>query len=460
MKARFRFPRFLFVAPFVFLSGAQAVQAPMEYKSSIPHSSHITMMLTDYRYGQIPGEYQWNAAHYDYVMSGSIYQYRRFAPGIQYFVYALNLTVIRETRNDQPDSQEVYYADMQRWYAAHTQYNLEDAFLHDASLCPESQPKTQGCRIQTAWGTHARWVINPGDPGLRLYDGERLRRITTSVQRTRYSADGVFFDEHGSGDLNYWKTFSIREYPIWSKYQDDIVGLLASEHAALGKLIQINTAGSITPFEQRMDVAAGAVHMETLNNPFSNEMRERWAFIDAILRQGVLVELVNAFSWREINLNKYYPKGNDITPAKRFAFAELCSYYMVVPPQSAANLALDITNDGWGESFSLQWIKAIEVDLGKPLAPRALAYQGSDHQGKPLQVWYRDFERAMVFIRPQKPWDYKSYGDSTAISIDLPPDESWYPLKSDGTLGDSINAVTIRNVEGAIVFKGSTLKTP
>ncbi len=409
MKARFRFSRFLFGVPFLLVSGAHAVHAPTEYKPAIPHASHITMMLTDYRSRQIPSEYQWTGAHYDYVMSGNIDQYRKYAPGIQYYVYALNLTVIRETKADHADSQTVYYGDMQKWYAAHPQYNLEDAFIHDGASCPVPQPKTEGCRIQTAWGEHARWVINPGDPGLRVYNGERLRRITTHVQGTRYSADGVFFDEHGSGDFSYWRAYSIREYPSWSKYQDDVVELLAYEHKALGKIIQINTAESINPFEQRMIVAAGAVHMELLNNPFSNEMRERWAFIDAILRQGVFVEMVNAFSWTEINKNKYFPHGNESSPATRLKMAELCNYYMVVP-HPASNLAMDMTNDGWDQSYAWQWIKAIEVDLGKPLGPRAVAYQGNDHQGKPLQVWFRDFERAMVFIRPQKPWDYVSYG--------------------------------------------------
>jgi len=429
MKAPFHFRRLLFGAPLVFLSWAQALQPPIEYKATVPHSAHITMMLTDYRQRQIPGEYQWTGAHYDYVMGGSIDQYRKFAPGIKYYVYALNLTMILETKSDQPDSQSIYYRDMQKWYAAHPQYNLEDAFLHDAAVCPEPQPATQGCRIQTSWGEHARWVINPGAPGLRLYDEDRLRRITTNVGGTAYSADGVFFDEHGSGDFAYWKTYSLREYPSWSKYQDDVVGLLAAERQALGKMVQINTSESISPFDQRMDVAAGGVHMELLNNPFSNEMRERWAFIDAILRQGVFVEMVNAFSWSEIKKNKYFTNGNESSPSKRLELAELCSYYMVVPQPPASNLALDVTNDGWDLSFYVQWINAIEVDLGKPLSRRALAYQGNDHRGKPLQVWYRDFEKAMVFLRPKKPWDYEDFDDSTAISIDLPPDETWYPLK-------------------------------
>jgi hypothetical protein len=463
MKARFHFCHFLVGASLLFLlhspARSQVPQPPVEFRPIIPHANHIVMMLTDYRNHQLPNEYAWNAAHFDYVMGGDIKQYRRFAPGIQYYVYALNLTLIRETRADYPDSQTTYYRDMQKWYAANPQYNLEDAFLHDASACPLSMPETEGCRIQTAWGEHARWVINPGNPGLRLYEASRLRRITTNVAGSGYSADGVFFDEHGSGDFSYWKTYSIREYPSWSRYQDDVVGLLSYEHRALGKMIQINTSESINPFEQRMIVAAGGVHMELINNPFSNEMRERWAFIDAILRQGVLVEMVNAYSWNEILKNKFYTRGNEANPATRLKLAELCNYYMVVP-KSGNNLGMNMDNDGWDERFSLQWIKAVEVDLGKPLGPRALAYQGNDHQGKPLQVWYRDFEKAMVFIRFQKPWDYINYGDSTAISIDLPPDETWYPLKANGTLGDSISAVTIRNVEGAIVFKGSALKSP
>lgn len=437
-------------------SAAPEIPAPLEFKPSVPHSSHITMMFTDYRYHQIPIEYLWTTSHYDHVISGEIARFHERAPALKYYAYALNLTVIRETRASPPELNTTYYSDMHMWYGAHSQFNIEDAFLHDASLCPEPTPKIEACRIQTSWGVHARWVVNPGDPGLRAYDADRLVRVTTRVQGTRYDADGIFFDEHSSGGFTAWKSFSIREYPIWSRYEDDVVTLLEFERKALGKLIVLNTSEFIGPIEQRMVLAAGGAHMEAINTPFSNQMRERWSFIDALLKEGAFVEMVNSRTWSDMSRMRSYPQGNDVSGSSRYKLAELCSYYMVVP-RPATNLALDITNEGWNENYSWQWLKAAEVDVGGPVGPRTLFSRGPDPRGKPLQVWRREFDKALVFMRYQKPWEYTDYGDSTAIPLELPPGETWYPLKGDGTLGDPVTSVKIRNVEGVIVLKGSAL---
>ena len=262
--------------------------------------------------------------------------------------------------------------------------------------------------------------------------------------------------ESSSGDFNYWKTFSIREYPVWSRYENDVVDLLVFERKSLGKIILINTSELIGPMEQRMVLAAGGAHMELLNNPFSNEMRERWSFIDVLLKQGAFVEMVNAYTWNGISRKPGFTPGSQMTRPMRLKMGELCSYYMVVPIP-ATNLAVDMVNDGWNDNYSWQWLRAIEADVGTPTGPRAIAYQGLDSLGKQILIWRREFDKAVVFMHYQKPWDYENYGDSTAFSLPLPSGETWYPLKGDGTLADPVTSVNIRNVEGVILFKGSAL---
>jgi len=437
-------------------SWAIRLRAPLDFRPTEPHSDHITTMLTDWRYDQAASEYDWTAAHYDRVMGGKIAEYRRRNPAMQYYIYALNLTLIQESSKDPPEIFTAYYGDMKNWYAAHPAYKIEDAFLHDGTACPVSQEKTEGCRLQVTWANHTRWVPNPGDPGLRAYDVDRLRRAMLNVQGSGYNADGIFFDEHAEGDFSHWKSLSIREYPDWSRYEDDVVGLLAAERKGTGKLIQINTSVYLTSFDERMILAAGASHMELLNNPLSDFMEDRWKFVDTLLDKGAFLEVVNGYSWGEATSLKFSP-GNESSGVLRLKMAELCSYYMMVP-SSPVNLALFMSNNGWEAPHPKEWMRALEVDVGHPVGPRKLAFQGTDPNGKVVRIYSREFDRALVFIRTKTSWDYNDYGDDAKISLKLPSGERWYPLRSDGTLGLPAACVTLRNPEGMIFLKGSTAK--
>ncbi len=278
----------------------------------------------------------------------------------------------------------------------------------------------------------------------------------THHQGTAYDADGIFFDEHDSGFLSHWKSVSIREYPVRSRYEDDIVGLLAWERKSLGKMIQLNTAEYITPLDQRMIVAAGGTHMELANNPLNDFLEERWKFVDTLVQKGAYVEWVNAYTWENTAPWNSIPGGNQPTSLLRLKMAELCSYYMIVPV-IAGKVSLFTGNDGWRIPHPRQWMKAIEVDVGHPLASRVLAYEGKTRNGKPVRIWRREFGKALVFMRSKVSWDYDEYGDESGVSLNLPSGETWYPLSGNGTLGPPVTSVTLRNPEGMIFIKGSAL---
>ena len=130
------------------------------------------------------------------------------------------------------------------------------------------------------------------------------------------------------------------------------------------------------------------------------------------------------------------------------------SYF--VAPSSSSNLSMFMANNGWNTPFSQQWLKAVEVDIGHPLATRSLAYQGTAN-GRTVHVWSREYEKALVFMRPKVSWNDSDYGDGSKISLNLPAGEKWYPLLSDGTLGNPVTSVTLRNPEGLILIKGSAI---
>ncbi len=447
---------FVLLTGFVGWAAKTPLKPPMDYVATVPHASHISMMATDFRYDQPPEEYDWTAKHYDRIMSGKIAEYRRRNPAIKFYVYAENLIVIQETHRDPPEIFTAYYNDMKHWYESHPAYKIEDAFLHNAAVCPAKKPKIRACRIQTTWAEHLRWVMNPGDAGLRAYNADRLHRIVTNLNQTGYDADGIFFDEHDSGVFSHWKTFSIREYPVWGRYEDDVIGLLTFERRALGKLIQLNTAEYISSMDQRMTLAAGSTHMELANNPLNDWLEDRWRFIDTLLQKGAYVEFVNAYTWKDAAVIPGLSRGNQPSPLLRFKMSELCSYYMVVPAV-AANLSLFMGNDGWSVPMPQQWMKAIEVDVGHPLGPRTLAYQGKTSGGKPVRIWRREFGKALVFMRSKVSWDYNDYGDGSGVALNLPSGEKWHPLLGDGTLGPPATSVILRNPEGMIFIKGSAL---
>ncbi|MEO6208688.1 MAG: hypothetical protein ABIQ10_01060, partial [Gemmatimonadaceae bacterium] len=96
------------------------------YSAQSPHWQHITTMMTDFYYGWTPAERAWAGAHYDEAMSGTGSAWRAVNPTVGHFPYALSWT----TMTSSGGLASSYYADMKSWYATHTQYTLEKAFVH------------------------------------------------------------------------------------------------------------------------------------------------------------------------------------------------------------------------------------------------------------------------------------------------------------------------------------------
>jgi hypothetical protein len=94
---------------------------------------------------------------------------------------------------------------------------------------------------------------------------------------------------------------------------------------------------------------------------------------------------------------------------------------------------------------------AIEADVGHPREARHVIASGVDSAGQKYRIFARDFDNAYIVIRPQIDWRKQTYADSTGVAVPLP--SPMRPLHRDGTLGDAVSSVTLRNVEAAILFK-------
>jgi len=413
------------------------------YTSISKHWPHIRTMMTDFYYSWTSEERAWAGAHYDLAMSGSGSAWTAANPTVGHLPYTIEWTVIIPG-TESAGLTTTYYADMVAWYRAHTSLSLETAFLHAAGARRDSA----GRAVVTIWGSR-RWMINPADPGALQYQTDRYARIVANE-------GGAFVDEAGSGDM-LSRISNTLEYPTSDTFTAPQSAAFAALKRAMGnKTLMLNTAEYQTDFDRANALAAGSVHMESINNPLSPDMPLRWHWIESLTSSNVLVDMVTLYSTPEANnMAATFPKGNYATSAQRMKMWELASYYMAVS-STPDNLALQLENT-WNVPYSSVWTKAQEANVGHPLSDRVVASRGTDPLGQAYMVYTRDMDRALVIARVNQGWGTHSYVDASAITIPLPTSDIWLPLRADGTLGAPVTSVSLRNVEAMILVKKSRI---
>lgn len=413
------------------------------YSSISKHWPHIRTMMTDFYYSWTSAERAWAGAHYDLAMSGSGAAWTSANPTVGHLPYTVEWTVLIPG-TEGAGLTTAYYADMVAWYRAHSSLSIETAFLHAAGARRDSA----GRAVVTIWGSR-RWMINPADPGALQYQMDRYSRIVANE-------GGAFVDEAGSGDM-LSRISNTLEYPTSATFTAPQSAAFAALRRAMGnKILMINTAEYQTDFDRANALAAGSVHMESINNPLSPDMPLRWHWIESLTSSNVVVDMVTLYPTATANsMAATFPKGNYATSAERMKMWELASYYMAVS-STPDNLALQLENS-WNVPYSSVWIKAQEANVGHPLAARVLASRGTDPLGQAYMVYTRDMDRALVIARVNQGWGTHSYVDASAITIPLPTSDIWLPLRADGTLGAPVTSVSLRNVEAMILVKKSRI---
>jgi hypothetical protein len=428
------------------------------YSSVSPHWQHIRTAVTDFYYSWNGTERDWAAKHYDLAMSGSLSIWKAGNPAVQHYMYVLLQGTILPSStpsNGVPATQ--WYDDAVRWYAAHTQYNIETAFLHRAG-----QPADFEHRLKPfGWDTYV-WVINPSDPGLIAYQTDRFRRLAANE-------DGLFIDCQGSGDIAAWLhdasgrsseyTNSGATWPPTGQYFADYAALLRTLKIAVGsKTLQPNSA-SYNFAPDFADVgAAGATHMDKSNNPLFSGLPATWSWIDRLLGASASVNFVDAIDYSDMNAVATRFGSSRDSAYHRIKMFELASYYMVVP-HSPEKLQLQLVNE-WSRPFSTVWITAQEANIGHPTVVRRQLSQGiasTDPLGQLVTVYERDFDRALIIARPQTGWGTQRYDNTSAVTVPLPTGETWLPLNANGTLGAPVTTIKLRNSEAAILIKQRTI---
>lgn len=411
------------------------------YSTQSHHWSHITTMMTDFYYSWTSTERAWAGAHYDNAMSGSASAWKAANPTVGHLTYALLWTT---TVGSTSSLQTGYYADMTNWFASHTQYSLEKAFVHKAG----ASFNTAGRVYYNQWGSN-RWAINPKDPGAIAYTVSRIQRVVASD-------GGVFFDESATGDMGA-HLGAMQEFSSISAYTAAIGNLLGTLKSAVGtKTIMLNTAEYTTSQDSINARRAGAVHLEMFNNFKYSGMAPRWRWIEMLAGLGVFVDVVSAYGTQDMPGMTYYPRGNSPSNVQRAKLWELSSFYLAIPT-TGQRVAISLEQGWWTVAYSTIWTKAQEANIGHPIGSRVQQATGTDPLGNRYVLYYRDFERARVVLRLQQGWGSQTYTDGTAITVSLPAGEKWIPLNANGTVETAVTSIRLRNSEAAILLKGSKM---
>ncbi|MFN2564899.1 MAG: hypothetical protein ABR499_07820 [Gemmatimonadaceae bacterium] len=423
-----------------------------DYSPVSPHWRHLRLHITDYRIQYQPrerraSEYEWVARHFDRILLDggdrkSVPEYRRLNRSAEIYRYALNWTVLRPGEDKREDPSIAYYRQMVDWYARHREYALEDAFLHDRARCGPAGRKTEACRLTFKIWTQMRWAINPGDPGLRAFQRFRIAAIAAD-------ADGLFIDEHSSGDIRgKLEPGRMLEYADWSSYERDMVTLLGELRASVGprKRLMVNTHTYLTPFDSQMAVAAGGAHLEDFNSPFFAEMEKRWRFAESLIAAGAALTVSPV---EPDATPREYTAGNSASPLHRRRLWELASFYLVAPRQ--VGLVAFSSGAKWKWPFPDQWWGAVATDVGRPTGARRVFAEGRDPTGRRYRVWAREYERALVLVRPVLDWGRPEFGDESAVQVRVPSGPRTRPLSADGRVGPQVTRIPLRVGEAAIL---------
>jgi hypothetical protein len=412
------------------------------YSTQSHHWSHITTFMTDFYYSWTTSERTWAGQHYDVAMSGSGAAWHAVNPTATHLTYALLWSMLVGSTTSLGTG---YYSDMRSWFASHTQYSLEKAFVHKRGASLNQAGRVYYYRL----GAY-RWAINPKDPGAIAYTVSR-------VQRMAANENGIFFDEASSGDMTS-TLGDMQEFATRTDYVAAIANVLAQAKAAVGsKMIMLNTAGYTTALDSINARRAGAVHLEQFNSFRWSGMYDHWRWVANLASQGVFVDVVSAYSTRDMpGMATYYPPGNSPSNTQRAKLWELASYYLSLPASGAKNVAIQLENY-WTVPYSTIWTKAQEANIGLPVGSMLELSRGTDPLGQRFVIYARDFQRARVVLRLQQGWGSQNYMDGSAVTVNLPTGERWIPLNANGTVQSAITTLRLRNSEAAILLRGSKM---
>ncbi len=287
-----------------------------------------------------------------------------------------------------------------------------------------------------------RFVTNPSGPGVADWATDTHQRLL----KAQPLADGIMMDNSGGRLPNFTATVAEQT----ATYSYDYAALLAQLGRAVApKTIIANTAGGGAAAAQIDRQVAGSLEEFALRPLQHTWSQFRGAASDIGQRLNQLAD------GKFIILDTLASGGGSPTDP-RTRMAALAYYYLLADPDKT--FLMTFGGEEPASSWTRHWFDAIGYDVGQPNGTWTQAATGADPADVRLsyQLFARNYDHALVLYKP------RSYtagvgtggiGDDTATTHQL--DGTYRPLNADGTLGDEITTITLRNGEGAVLVRST-----
>lgn len=419
----------------------------------------------------------WLAEHVD-VNEGDL-AVKVLNPAVKIFQYEYDMTAPTAGDYPIPDDEGAYLH-----FAETTVIQFRDLGGNDVGGpitipgSPAGSPPSAASRVRVFMWDSERYACNVADSRFRTWQTGRILANLGS------SYDGVFLDEHNPGFtrglyLNQNLILSggaVRELggqrpsdpnlpgrnyngldAAYSAAATAWLGALRNALASAGKFMLINVAQYYwMDLAEQEYTAAGGVCLELVHVPFDWSANGYASFAEQVRRavaNGVLVDLFGRWC---VDGRPTYTPGNYASGPDRYRMWRLASYYYLRgypddPGIVYFNPSFCNENDSLAE-YLAEWAPANEVDIGDPLGDGYVIQQGAATCGS-YKVFARNYTFGMVLVRPQDGSSCTEYGDGTAITVPLP--DAMRILAADGTLGESVTSVQLRNAEAVVLWNGA-----
>ncbi len=303
---------------------------------------------------------------------------------------------------------------------------MDARFLYESRMLTESYGQMRFC-------------TNPSSPGFRDWAVDHHLRLL----KHHALANGLFMD-NSEGKVPVKPTEVLE--PL-SSYASDYGEMLnAISRAIAPRWILPNTVGGgtrVDPIIKRNP----AYFEEFAIRPL---VHHHVAFEDLA---GMIARRAALTSPAPIAVIDSHPqKGTPDDP--RMQLSTLAYYYLLADPESTYLMFYGGFEPG--TSWTRHWSAAVSYDIGQPSGKWSPFATGPDPASPTLnhRIYQRPYEKALVLY---KPLSYArgakvaaTSGDETATKHEL--SGTYRPLQPDGTLGEPLTSVSLRNGEGAILI--------
>ncbi|MDY3552507.1 Ig-like domain-containing protein [Gemmata sp. JC717] len=283
-----------------------------------------------------------------------------------------------------------------------------------------------------------RFVTNPSSSAVRHWAQEYHVQLLTDNPL----ADGVFMD-NATGKVPFAGT-SVLE-PTATFAEDSGALMSAVSRAIAPRWVLANTAGGATTADAITAGSAGSFE-EFLIRPMSANWSEVGDAMNLIQRR------LNSPNAPYLVIDSS-PEGGSRYDS-RTQLATLAYYYMVADPDRS--FLMFFGGDSPSSSWTEHWSPAVNVNVGAPVGSMKVFATGTDPANSALtyQVMAREYENALVLYKPLSYAQGKgegTTGNNTATTHQL--GGTYRIVNSNGTLGQYVTSITLRNGEGAILVK-------